>query len=161
MQRWTAPKAIVVGGSIAGALDIAFAISFAAYNGLTPERLLQVVASGALGKAAFDGGTATAAIGLLCHFALSFAWMAAFLTAARRHPLLTSRPLLTALGYGILVFLAMRLVIVPLSAFPGKLTFKPLAASLDLLSHIFLFALPIVLASRRASGRMCAPLTAD
>lgn len=152
MKRWSIPYAVLVGGAVAGALDITFAISFAVYNGLTPERLLQIVASGLLGSAAFSGGALTAAVGLLCHFALSFVWMALFLLAARSTPALTAKPLLSAVLFGTLVFLAMRLVVLPLSAFPRPVTFQPLSTVLDLLSHIFLFGLPIVWATRKALG---------
>ena len=152
-QRWTVPQAILIGGALAGLLDITFAISFAMYNGLTPERLLQVVASGLVGKSAFSGGFGTAALGLACHFLLSFVWMTLFFLAARQVPALAACPLVAAVGYGILVFLAMRLVVLPLSAFPSPVTFKPLATTLDLLSHMFLFALPIVWATRRALRR--------
>ena len=54
-------RAIAVGGSIAGALDILFAISFAAYGGRTPVWLLQTVATGLLGKDAYSGGWGAAA----------------------------------------------------------------------------------------------------
>jgi uncharacterized membrane protein YagU involved in acid resistance len=149
-QRWSVPQAVLVGGALAGLLDITFAITFAMYNGLTPERLLQVVASGLLGKAAYSGGSATAAFGLACHFALSLVWMTLFLLAARQIPALAARPLISAVGFGIVVFLVMRLVVLPLSAFPSQVTFKPLATALDLLSHMFLFALPVVWSTRRA-----------
>ncbi|HEY1149541.1 MAG TPA: hypothetical protein VGF27_13260 [Pseudoduganella sp.] len=149
-QRWPVPQAILIGGTLAGLLDITFAISFAMYNGLTAERLLQVVASGLVGKAAFSGGFATAALGLACHFVLSLVWMTVFLLTARQAPSLAACPLVAAAGYGVLVFLLMRLVVLPLSAFPNPVTFKPLATTLDLLSHMFLFALPIVWATRRA-----------
>ena len=56
--------AVLVGGSIAGTLDILFAISFAGYNGVPPAGLLQTVASGLLGNAAFSGGIPIAALGL-------------------------------------------------------------------------------------------------
>jgi hypothetical protein len=52
--------------------------------------------------------------------------------------------------FGLVVFLAMRLVVLPLSAFPHPVSFKPLAAGLDLFSHMFLFGLPIALAARRS-----------
>jgi len=152
-QRWPVPQAILIGGALGGLLDITFAISFAMYNGLTPERLLQVVASGLVGRSAFSGGFATAALGLACHFVLSLAWMTLFFTAARQAPSLAARPLISATGYGMVVFLVMRLVVLPLSAFPNPVTFKPLATTLDLLSHMFLFALPIVWATRRALRR--------
>jgi hypothetical protein len=149
-QRWPVPQAILIGGALGGLLDITFAISFAMYNGLTPERLLQVVASGLVGRSAFSGGFATAALGLACHFVLSLAWMTLFFMAARQASSLAVRPLISAIGYGMVVFLVMRLVVLPLSAFPNPVTFKPLATTLDLLSHMFLFALPMVWATRRA-----------
>jgi hypothetical protein len=58
--------------------------------------------------------------------------------------------LLAAIVFGAVVFLSMRLIVLPLSAYPRPVTFKPLATVLDGLSHMLLFALPIVLAVRRA-----------
>ncbi|HKQ97419.1 MAG TPA: hypothetical protein VJV75_06060 [Candidatus Polarisedimenticolia bacterium] len=152
-MRQTGVSAVLVGGSIGGALDITFAISFAAYNGLAPARLLQTVASGLLGEAAFSGGLPIAALGLVLHFGLSYLWAGIFLVAAWRLPRLIRRPVLSGVLFGVAVFLTMRLVVLPLSAFPYPVTFKPLATVLDLLSHTFLFGVPIALATRRASVR--------
>jgi len=143
---------IVIGGLIAGMLDIIFAISFAAYNGMPPVKLLQVVASGAFGKAALDGGVAMAAVGLAAHFGMSLAWAAVFFLAAQAWPPLSRHPLVSGVLFGILVFLAMRLVVLPLSAYPFPVRFKPLSTVLDLLSHMFLFGLPIALAARKSSA---------
>lgn len=145
--------ALLVGGSIAGALDLLFAVSFAAYNDTAPMELLQTVASGALGEAAFTGGAPAAALGLLLHFMLSYAWAGVFLLAAMRVPALVRRPLVSGIVFGIVVFLMMRLVVLPLSAFPFAVKFRPLASILDLLSHIFFFGVPIALAARRALQR--------
>jgi uncharacterized membrane protein YagU involved in acid resistance len=144
------PKAILLGGFIAGVGDITFAICFAAYNGMAPERLLQIVASGLLGKAAFDGGVATAALGLAAHFVMSFIWAAVFLVAALRVPALARKPVLSGIVFGVVVFFVMRLIVLPLSAFPYPVNFKPLSTVLDLLSHTFLFGVPIAWATRRA-----------
>ena len=152
-QPWSTTRAILTGGALGGLLDILFAISFAGYNGMPPERLLQVVASGALGKAAFTGGMPAAAFGLACHFALSFVWMAIFLFAARRIPALAGKPLPAAVGYGLLVFFTMRLIVLPLSAFPRPVTFNAFTWGMDILSHIFLFSLPIVWATRKVLRR--------
>jgi len=152
-QPWSTTRAILTGGALGGLLDILFAISFAGYNGMPPERLLQVVASGALGKAAFTGGMPAAAFGLACHFALSFVWMAIFFFAARRMPALASKPLPAAVGYGLLVFFTMRLIVLPLSAFPRPVTFNAFSWGMDILSHIFLFSLPIVWATRKVLRR--------
>jgi uncharacterized membrane protein YagU involved in acid resistance len=142
--------ALLVGGSIAGALDILFAIISAGYSGVSPTQVLHSIASGALGKAAFSGGMPVAALGLALHFLLSFAWAGLFLVAAGRAPVLTRRPLISAIAFGLVVFVLMRCVVLPLSAFPLPLGFKLPGAALDLLSHMFLFGLPIAMAARRA-----------
>lgn len=143
-------SAVLLGGSIAGVLDIIFAISFAAYNGATPVRLLQTVASGLLGTAAFSGGVPAAALGLALHFVMSFLWAGAFLALAERVPALALHPLMAGIGFGVFVFLSMRLVVLPLSAFPYPVTFRPLATTLDLLSHMLLFGVSIAWATQRA-----------
>ena len=140
---------MAVGGSIAGALDILFAISFAAYRGTPPTGLLQAVASGVLGKNAYEGGVPVAALGLLFHFAMSYLWAGAFVIASRHVRMLVQRPLLSGILFGVLVFLTMRLVVLPLSAFPHEMSFKTLGSALDLLSHMFLFGVPIAFATRR------------
>lgn len=160
MGRTVMGWAILVGGAVAGALDLAFAISFAGYNGVSPTRVLQTIASGLLGNAAFDGGSAAAVVGLACHFALSVGWAALFAAAAVRVPALARRPLPAGAAFGVLVFLAMRLLVLPLSAYPRPVSFKPLATTLDLLSHVLLFGIPIALAiarARRARSSLAAP----
>lgn len=150
MKRLTPLQAILIGGAVGGLGDIVFAIGMAIARGDTAVHLLQIVASGALGQSAFAGGMGTAALGLALHFVLSFGWAALFVLAARAMPALLRRPLLSAIAYGVLVLLAMRLLVLPLSAFPFPSGLTPSwPLFLDLLSHVFLFALPIVLAARR------------
>ena len=144
-------RAVLAGGLIAGTLDIAFAISFAAYNGTSPAQLLQVVASGAFGKDALDGGPPMAAFGLAAHMVLSLAWAMVYLLLARSMPQLAMRHAVAGgVAFGIVVFLAMRLVVLPVSAFPYPVRFRPVATVLDLLSHMFLFGLPVALAIGKA-----------
>ena len=143
-------RAILAGGFVAGLLDLLFAIVFAATHGVTPLRLLQTIASGWMGQAAYAGGTPAGALGLASHFVLALLWAALFCAAVRHRPIWLARPLLPSIAFGVLVFLVMRLVVLPLSAYPRPVTFKPLSTALDLGSHVFLFALPIVVAARRA-----------
>lgn len=150
MTRRSSLWAILVGGSVGGTLDIVFAISFAAYNGMPPTRVLQSVASGLLGMAAYSGGVGAAVLGLALHFAMAFLLAALFLAAARRVSLLSRHAVLSGIVFGIGVFLVMRLVVLPLSAFPHPVRFKPLATVLDLLSHMLLFGVPIALAAKQA-----------
>jgi uncharacterized membrane protein YagU involved in acid resistance len=143
-------RAVLVGGLIAGTLDILFAITYAAFNGLMPAKLLQTVASGLLGNAAFEGGLPTAILGLAGHFGMSYLWAALFVAAASRLPQLVAKPAVAGPVFGILVFFTMRLVVLPLSAFPFPVVFRPLSWGLDLLSHMFFFGLPIALAAAKA-----------
>jgi len=143
----SAVKAACLGALVGGALDLAFAIGFTTSNGLAPSTLLQVITSGWFGSAAFNMGAVSAGIGLVSHFALSLGWAALFVALATRFGL-TSRAWLNGPLFGAFVFLGMRLVVLPLSAFPRPMNFDMPGALYDLLSHMFLFGLPIALAAR-------------
>lgn len=149
-------KAILLGGLIGGTLDLLFAVSFAAANGAAPEVVFHTIASGLLGKAALSGGATSSALGVACHFGLSLIWATLFAVVAWRYPRMVRWPLLAGVVFGVMVFLSMRLVVLPLSAYPRAVTFKPLATVLDLLSHMLLFGTPIAVAVSRAI-RACRP----
>ncbi len=120
MRRLSPLSAILIGGAIAGALDITYAIGFSAMRGVAPSRILQSVASGLLGAPAFEGGVATAALGLVLHFCIAFLWAAIFYLASRAITFLTRHPVVSGLFYGVLIYAAMNLVVLPLSAFRAK-----------------------------------------
>lgn len=149
MRRLSPFSAILTGGAIAGALDISYAIGFSALRGVAPVRILQSVASGLLGAPAFEGGTPTAALGLLLHFCIAFLWAAIFYLASRAIMFLTRHPVVSGLFYGVLIYAAMNLVVLPLSAFPRKVSFPLLVLVTGLLVHMFCIGLPIALAVRR------------
>ncbi len=123
MRRLSPFSAILTGGAIAGALDITYAIGFSALRGVAPVRILQSVSSGLLGASAFEGGTATAALGLLLHFCIAFLWAAIFYLASKAIPILTRHSVVAGLFYGVLIYAVMNLVVLPFSAFPGKVSF--------------------------------------
>src|SRR5262245_1597758 len=93
--------ALLVGGLLAGVGDIAFALSFAAYRGTPPVRLLQTVASGLLGTDAYAGGVPAAALGLALHFGLSLLWAGLFVGLASFVPWLARHPLASGVAFGI------------------------------------------------------------
>jgi uncharacterized membrane protein YagU involved in acid resistance len=146
-------QTILLGAAIGGALDLMFALSFAASNGIMPMRLLQIIASGLLGESAFTGGVLVAVLGLILHFLISTLFAGMFFCCAMRISWLTQKPLLSALVFGSLVFFTMRLIVLPLSAYPYPVSFKALSATLDWLSHVFLFASPIVWIAKRGMHR--------
>src|SRR5258708_33505129 len=72
-------RAILLGGLIAGILDISYACIFSYIRRRTsPVVILQSVASGALGRSAFEGGAKTAALGLFFHFLIATTAAAGF-----------------------------------------------------------------------------------
>ena len=91
------------------------------------------------------------------HLAMSYGWAALFVAVASRVPRLLERPVVSGLLFGVMVFLAMRLVVLPLSAFPYPVSFKPQSAGPDLFSHLFFFGLPIALAAARYLRRPMRP----
>src|SRR2546423_15224751 len=105
-----AARAIVITGLIVGAMDITSAFIIAISRGSTPTRLLQFVASGLIGQKAFQGGAATAALGLGLHFVIAFAVVAIFYAASRRLAFLRRQAVVSGIIYGLIVFGVMNLV---------------------------------------------------
>lgn len=141
---------VLVGGLIAGVCDITYAIVFYSFRGVPAARVLQSVASGLLGAKAFEGGNATAALGLFLHFFIALLLAVIFYGASRALPALVRRPVITGALYGFAVYWVMNLVVLPLSAFPRKVTFVPVVVITGVLVHMFLIGLPIALGARRA-----------
>jgi len=137
-----------------GVIDGLFSslLSVFAY-GSTATRLFQGVAATVLGSAALDGGTWTAAIGVLMHFGVAFGWSAFFLFVAMRSSrvrrLLASRygAFKVALLYGPFIWMVMSLAIIPL------LVHRPPAINLrwwtQFVGHIPFVAMPIVTSLHR------------
>src|SRR4051794_27956990 len=108
---------VLGGGVVAGVFDITYACVFWGLRaGIAPTRIFQSVARGLLGKAAFDGGAWTAALGLLLHFFIACSMAAAYWLFARRWPVLVRRPVLLGATYGLLLYGFMNYLVVPLSA---------------------------------------------
>ena len=112
-------RAIVVGGIIAGVLDLAYA--FVVYGplsyGLTPEQVLQSGAAGWIGRdVSRAGGLPTAALGLVTHFMLATMMATVFVICASRVAALRIQPIGTGLLYGVVLYVMMNYVVVPLSA---------------------------------------------
>lgn len=147
-----AAQAILWGALIAGAIDISYAIGFSATRGVPPTRILQSVASGLLGSPAYQGGVATAVVGLLLHFLLMLIIAAIFYVASTRMRFLVAQPVLWGALYGFVVYWVMNLIVLPLSAFPSEVKFVPVVVITSLIVHAFGIGVPIALASRKALG---------
>ena len=150
MKRPSAYKAILLGGLIAGILDITFAfIFYYALRGSTPIRILQSVASGALGAKAFAGGAKTAALGAFFHFLIAITAAAVYYVASRPLRFLVRQPFIWGVIYGVAIYLFMNFVVIPLSALPAKPSYPLRVLIPGLLIHMFGIGAPIALVTRR------------
>ena len=144
-------KAILAGGLIAGILDItAASVNVWLNSGRGPISTFQSVAGGLYGAETFNGGYQTAATGLALHFFIATTWAAVFYLLSRKLKFMVSRAILSGVLYGIVVWLFMYLVVLPLSAW--KTSGYPLkSVIIGILIHIFCIGLPIALIVRRFS----------
>ena len=140
---------LVRAGLLTGATDGLFSSVLATvFYHSTVTRLFQGVASTVLGKAAFDGGTPTALLGVVMHFGVAFGWSAVFLfllmRSRRIDDLLASRNGVVKVAslYGPFIWLVMSLVVIPL------LLHRPPAINfrwwVQLIGHIPFVGIPIV-----------------
>ena len=83
-----------------------------------PMEVAQFWASGTLGAAAFAGGYATALLGVISHFGVSFVIAGVFILSASKLPTLRRHAILGGILYGVAVYVVMNLIVLPLSAAP-------------------------------------------
>jgi uncharacterized membrane protein YagU involved in acid resistance len=140
----------VAGGLIAGVLDILDAWIFFGLRGVSPVVILQSIASGVLGRSAFQGGMSAAALGLALHFVIAHLVAAVFVIASWRLPPLTKRPILWGAVYGIAVFFTMRDVVLPLAGVSRAAFSWPVFLN-GVTIHIVGIGIPIALVARRFS----------
>lgn len=148
-DRPRAARAIVWGGVLAGVGDIAFAFVVAGLSGVGPVRVLQSVAGGLLGRAAAEGGLATAALGAVLHFLIAFVWAAVYWLAGRGLRVLVRRPVVCGLLYGAAVYFLMYFVVLPLSAIYFRPSRELSSILLNAAGHMLLVGLPIGLAAHK------------
>jgi hypothetical protein len=142
--------AVLWAGLACGVLDITAALVVYGYLGAKPLRLLQGIASGLLGPKAFDGGLATALLGLLCHFVIAFGASTVYFVASRAIRILVEHALVSGALYGVAVYFFMNRIVLPLSA-AAKRPFSIKLMIMGVVIHIFCVGLPISLSVRRFS----------
>ncbi len=138
--------AVLLGGFIAGTIDVGAA---ALIFGVGPIVILQAIASGVLGRAAFFAGAASATLGLILQWAMSWIIAAVYVGAARYLAALGRHWLAAGLCYGVVVFGVMNYGVVPLSAAYPRNPFTPRTFVESLLAML-LFGVLVAFFARRA-----------
>jgi hypothetical protein len=151
LKKSTAVPTIATGGLIVGILDITSALIIWWSRGVEPVHGLQGIAAGLLGSQSYQGGIATAGLGLTIHFFVAFTVVTVFYVASRKVWFLTQRTLVSGLLYGVAVYLFMYWFVLP-HVFP---TFRHSISNdaLAVVVHMFLIGLPTALVVRRYSQR--------
>jgi len=150
------PRRLLLGAMTVGVLDMSAAIVVYAFirHVSTPQRVMQSVASGVLGKAAYDGGVATALLGLGVHFTIAVLWTTAYYVAVRRWNAL-ARAVSTlggaiAVGFAVGTFIcfAMYEIVLPLSRAAASPPILSTRFFIQLVIHWLCIGAPMVLIVR-------------
>lgn len=105
--------AILAGGLAAGTIDIGAACLI---NGRSITFILHTIAGGLLAQRAYAGGWHTALLGLLLQEAMALLIASVYVLAGRHLSILTRRWVVWGLLYGVVVFVVMNYLVLPLSA---------------------------------------------
>ena len=131
-----AARLVVLAGVAGATCDIVYAILYYGWRGVPALKILQSIASGLLGKPAFDGGFPVAMLGLVLHYAILVVAAAVFLEASRRLPWLRANAVAAGVLFGLGIYAVMNFVVLPLSAYPFPPRFPLLATVTGVLSHV-------------------------
>jgi hypothetical protein len=141
-EAWSA---VLLGGLAAGVGDSILALIL---YPVSLVRIYQSVASGLLGRDSFEGGLATAALGMFLHFFIATTAAFVYVVASSRLAPLLKQPVPCGLAFGVAVYFFMNFVVLPLSlARAGGFAWAPM------IGHAFLVGLPIALLARFRLGR--------
>ena len=149
MKRSRALPTIASAGLIVGILDITSAFVIAELNGTGSIRMLQRIASGLLGPRSFEGGMATAGLGLAIHFLIAFTAASVFYAASHKLTFLTQHAVTSGLLYGIVVYVFMYWIVVPLAFVNARHSVSRDVTAVII--HMLLIGLPISLIVRQSA----------
>ncbi len=145
-------RAIFWGGILCGVLDITQAfVAWGLLMNVPPVRILQSVASGALGPHSYRLGWTSAILGLIFHFLVAFGAATVYWIASRRLMFLIRHPFVSGVLYGECVYLFMNFAVIPLSAIHRFPSFTLPHILTGPIGHTVLVGLPIALMARRYS----------
>jgi len=142
---------ILLATLIAGTLDIGMAAIETARAGKPIDGMLRSLASGPF-PSAVDWGAGGAAAGLAVHYTIMAVMAAVFLIARDRIALIKRHTIVAALAYGVILWLVMYGLVLPLRfgmSFPSP---KPEAIAKQLFAHVVLVGLTFGLVARRGTA---------
>jgi hypothetical protein len=142
---------VFLGGLLIAAGDIAFATTVWFSWGVAGiTRVFQSIAVGVLGKASLEGGVPAALLGAVLHVFMATMFVVACTLVARRAPVLLRKPFVYGPPYGVLLYIIMNFVVMPLSRVGASPSFKHLdTIAMSVVAHM-VFGTICMLFARRA-----------
>lgn len=136
-------KTIAWSGLLVGSLDILSALThYYIKTGKDPLNVLKYIASAVFGSDAYESEPDMAIYGLLFHYLVAFCWTILFFIIYPRLKLFAFNRVITGIIYGIIIWVVMTKVVVPLSrAVTGP--FDPLQAGIAVSILIVAIGLPL------------------
>jgi hypothetical protein len=137
-------KTILIAGAVAGTLDVtgALIVYTAILKKATVLLILQRIAAAAFGLRALKGGYSMALWGLIFHYIIAFSFAAAYVLIYPYQPLMRKSRILSGVLYGILVWIIMNRIILPMTKLPS-IRFQWSGALIGAALLIFFIGLPI------------------
>jgi hypothetical protein len=126
-------------GLVAGTTNL---IAAGAIFGGTLTHGLQLIASGILGERAFEGGTSSAALGAGLHYFISIVVAGLYCALALRSRRWRDHWLAAGTLFGVIAYLVMNLIVVPLSNAANP-NLSPAIIAKELVAHTVMFGIPI------------------
>ena len=150
-QRPAAWLQVLLGGLIVAAGDITFATTlWFKWSAAGLIQCFQSIAVGVLGKASLEGGVPAAALGAGLHLFMATMFVVVYTIVGRRVPELLRRPFVYGPVYGVLLYVIMNFVVMPLSRVGAHPTLKhPDWILYSIVAHM-LFGVVCVVFARRA-----------
>jgi len=146
-------KRVLLTGLLAGILDLTYAyLDVYVRSGRFASKMFQYIAGGALGlPTSMKGGVPVMLLGVFFHFFVAFSFTLFFFLLYRKSKISGLNPYLLVLFYGIFIWVVMTLVVLPLTALPGR----PVnwgKGAFDALMFGVTFGLVLVFSARRFFG---------
>ena len=146
-------RMILLTGFLAGTLDITAAIINASIqHGSTATIVFQYIASGVFGKEAFESPSMVS-WGIIFHYTIAYSWTLLFFFVYPKLSILSKNRVMVGLVYGLLIWLAMNFVVLPMSNV-RRGTPDAFQIALGISFIMFLVGLPIsLLVNKHYSGK--------
>jgi len=146
---------ILIAGLVAGILDgsaasIQFMINT---SGKSPAIVFKYISSALIGKEAMAGGAGMVILGILLHMLIATIFAAIFFFLYKNVHWISKNIFVSGIIYGILVWVAMSRVVIPLSKLTSPKSFDITKAFMATLILIFCIGIPIALITHKRTKK--------